>query len=88
MAREVIWTGPGWDDLEAAAEYVARDSQFYAAALVHEARDAAASLSDFAERGQVVPEFSDESILSGRAAAKYLAAAAQRLTVCSGREIR
>ena len=62
MAREVVWTNPGWDDLEAAAEYIARDSEFYAATFVQEARDAASSLADFAERGQVVPEFDDESI--------------------------
>jgi plasmid stabilization system protein ParE len=62
MAREVIWTEPAWDDLEAAAEYIARDSEFYAATFVQEAREAAASLADFAERGQTVPEFADESI--------------------------
>ena len=62
MAREVAWTDPAWEDLEAAAEYIARDSEFYAAALVQDAGVAAASLSDFAERGQVVPEFADESI--------------------------
>ena len=62
MAREVAWTEPAWDDLEAAAEYIARDSEFYAAALVQEAHEAAASLVDFAERGQTVPEFTDESI--------------------------
>ena len=62
MAREVVWTDPASEDLEAAAEYIARDSEFYAAALVHEALDAAVSLADFAERGQTVPEFADESI--------------------------
>ena len=62
MARNVIWTHPAWDDLEAAATYIARDSEFYAASFVQEARDAAASLADFAERGQTVPEFGDESI--------------------------
>ena len=62
MAREVVWTDPGWDDLEAAAEYIARDSEFYAAAFVQEAREAAGTLADFAERGQTVPEFDDESI--------------------------
>lgn len=62
MARQVVWATPGWDDLEAAAEYIARDSEFYAAAFVEEARQAAVSLADFAERGQVVPEFDDESI--------------------------
>lgn len=34
MAREVVWAAPAWDDLEAAAEYIARDSEFYAAAFV------------------------------------------------------
>ena len=62
MAREVVWTDPAWDDLEAAAEYIGRDSEFYAAALVQEAHEAATSLGDFAERGQTVPEFADESI--------------------------
>jgi toxin ParE1/3/4 len=62
MAREVVWTDPAWNDLEAAADYVARDSAAYAAVFVQEVRDAAASLSEFADRGQVVPEFSDETI--------------------------
>jgi toxin ParE1/3/4 len=62
MAREVVWTDPAWVDLEAAAEYIARDSEFYAAAFVQEAHEASTSLADFAERGQIVPEFADESI--------------------------
>lgn len=57
MVREVVWTDPAWDDLEAAAEYIARDSVFYAAALVQETHEAASSLAEFAERGQIVPEF-------------------------------
>ena len=62
MAREVVWTDPGWDDLEAAAAYIARDSEYYAASFVQEALEAAGSLAEFAERGQIVPEFGDESI--------------------------
>ena len=62
MAREVIWTEPAWDDIEAAAEYIARDSEYYASAFVQEVKDAAESLSEMAERGQVVPEFRDTSI--------------------------
>jgi toxin ParE1/3/4 len=62
MARKINWTGPAWEDLEAAAAYIARDSEFYAASFVQEALDAAASLTDFAERGQSVPEFGDDSI--------------------------
>ena len=62
MAREVVWTDPAWEDLTAAAEYIARDSEAYAAAFVQEMKDAATSLSDMAERGQIVPEFGDASI--------------------------
>jgi plasmid stabilization system protein ParE len=48
--------------VEIAAAYIARDSGFYAAAFVGEIREAAASLANLAERGQIVPEFDDESI--------------------------
>jgi toxin ParE1/3/4 len=62
MARDVIWTAPAWDDLEAAAEYIARDSAYYAAAFVQATKDAVESCAEMAERGQVVPEFQDDSI--------------------------
>ena len=62
MGREVAWTEPAWDDLESAAGYIERDSAAYAAAFVREVKAAAASLSDFAERGQVVPEFRDSTL--------------------------
>ena len=61
MAREVVWTEPAWDDLSAAADYIARDSEYYAASFVREVRQAAVSLAQFAERGQVVPEVGDQS---------------------------
>ena len=62
MARKVEWTNPAWDDLAGVAEYIARDSEYYAAAFVQEMKEAAASLAEFAERGQIVPEFADPSI--------------------------
>ena len=62
MARQVEWTDPAWDDLAGIAEYIARDSEYYAAAFVQEIKEAAASLAEFAERGQIVPEFADPSI--------------------------
>ncbi len=62
MAREIVWTDPAWDDVENAADYIAQDSKFYAAAFVQEIKEAAASLANFAERGQIVPEFRDDSI--------------------------
>jgi toxin ParE1/3/4 len=62
MARKVVWTEPAWEDLEAAANYIARDSKNYAATFVQGVKDAAASLAELAERGQVVPEFRDATI--------------------------
>lgn len=44
MARKVKWTAAAWSDLEEAADYIARDSPNYAAALVREVREAARSL--------------------------------------------
>jgi plasmid stabilization system protein ParE len=61
MAREVVWSLPAADDLDLAASFIARDSEAYAAALVADVLDAAESLSEFANRGQVVPEIGDES---------------------------
>lgn len=55
MARTVRWTAAAVEDLLEAAEFIARDSPFYAAALVREARAAALSLKRFADRGRVVP---------------------------------
>jgi len=62
VAWRVVWTEPGWENLEAAAEYIAQDSPRYAAALIREARDAARSLTHFANRGRVVPEIHDPSV--------------------------
>ena len=62
MAWRVTWTDPAWADLESAADYIAYDSPRYAATLIREARDAARSLRQFANRGRVVPEIGDSSI--------------------------
>jgi addiction module RelE/StbE family toxin len=62
MARRITWAEPAWEDLESAANYIKRDSPSYAAAFVQEVRLAVESLSEFAERGQVVPEFRDPTI--------------------------
>ena len=48
MDREVDWTDPAWDDLADIAAYIARDSEYYAAAFVQEIKEAAASLAEFA----------------------------------------
>ena len=62
MARKVKWTAAAWSDLEEAADYIARDSPNYAAALVREVCEAARSLSRLAGRGRMVPEFREPAI--------------------------
>ena len=56
MARTVRWTETATQDLEEAAAFIARDSRYYAAALVREVRAATRPLRSFAERGRMVPE--------------------------------
>jgi len=56
VARTLRWSEAATEDLAEAAEFIARDSKFYAAALVREARAAARTLRSFAERGRIVPE--------------------------------
>jgi toxin ParE1/3/4 len=62
MAREVIWAESASDDLAEVASYIAKDSAFYAAAVVRELIDAARSLDLFAQHGRIVPEYSDAAI--------------------------
>lgn len=62
MARKVVWSYEATDDLEAVAEYIARDSSFYAAAFVREVLDASRSLNEFSERGRIVPEIANPDI--------------------------
>jgi plasmid stabilization system protein ParE len=62
MDRKVIWSDAAAADLEAAAEFISKDSPAYAAGFVLRSLEAAESLEDFAERGRMVPELRDESI--------------------------
>ena len=62
MARTVKWSETATLDLEEAAEFIARDSRYYAAALVRDARATARSLRTLAERGRIVPEASSATV--------------------------
>jgi len=62
LARKVVWTAASWADLEETADYIARDSKYYAAAFVQEVRDAARSLRQYADRGRIVPELGNPNI--------------------------
>ena len=63
MDRKVVWADAAVIDLEAAAEFTAKDSAAYAAeSFVLRSLEAAKSLEQLAERGRMVPELKDESI--------------------------
>jgi len=62
VAQRVIWTETAWIDLESIADYIARDSPYYAASFVREIRNRARSLNRMARRGHVVPEIGDKQI--------------------------
>jgi plasmid stabilization system protein ParE len=62
VAKKVVWTQTAWTDLETIADFISRDSPYYAAAFVREMRDSARSLSLMAMRGRVVPEIGDKQI--------------------------
>lgn len=62
MARKVIWTYEATVDLLTLAEYITRDSPFYASAFVQEIMDSILSLNEFSERGRIVPELGNANI--------------------------
>jgi toxin ParE1/3/4 len=62
MARKIKWAEAAWCDLEVSADFISKDSPYYAAAFVREVRTAARSLSSLAERGRIVPEFGDPTV--------------------------
>lgn len=62
MDRKVRWSYEATADLEALAEYISKDSAFYAAAFVQEILDASRSLNQFSERGRIVPELDNPNI--------------------------
>lgn len=62
MARKIVWSFEATSDLGAIADYIAKDSVFYAASFVQEVREASRSLNEFSERGRIVPELSNQNV--------------------------
>jgi toxin ParE1/3/4 len=59
---EVEWSPEALEDLESVAEYIARDSKFYACAVVSKILDVSRNIRDFPLIGRKVPETGDERI--------------------------
>jgi plasmid stabilization system protein ParE len=62
MAHRVVWSRRALQDLEAIAEYIAEDSQAYAAAVVKNIVQQTRQLAQFPRSSRKVPEFDDENI--------------------------
>lgn len=60
MDLEVEWSPEATEDLEAIAEYIARDSEFYARAVVTEILSVSRSIGEFPLIGRIVPEIGDD----------------------------
>ena len=62
MVSKVKWSPEAIEDVESIAEYIARDSQFYARATVSKLIDFSRSIERFPQMGRFVPEFNDKKI--------------------------
>lgn len=62
MDYKLIWSPQAIEDIEAIAEYIARDSTIYAESTVEQIFQAPERLMQFPKLGRIVPEKNDESI--------------------------
>ncbi len=62
MVLEVKWSPEAIEDLESIAEYIARDSEYYARAVVTEILSVSRNVREFPLMGRVVPEIGEEHI--------------------------
>ncbi len=62
MDLEVEWSPEATEDLESIAKYIARDSEFYARAVVAEILAVSRSIREFSLIGRIVPEIGNDRI--------------------------
>ena len=62
MDYTVVWSGEALDDIDALAEYIARDSVFYAQQVAAKIIESGDTLVAQHTRGRVVPELNDPAI--------------------------
>jgi len=62
MDYKLIWSPQAIEDIEAIAEYIARDSTVYAESTIERIFQASERLAQFPKLGRVVPERNDEFI--------------------------
>lgn len=52
----ILWTDPSLDDLKAIRDYIAKDSETYAASFIESILSAVEQLGEFPHMGRIVPE--------------------------------
>ena len=62
MDLKIDWSPEAVEDLESIADYIGRDSEFYARAVVTRVLDVCSDLIKFPYIGRIVPELGDENI--------------------------
>ena len=62
MDLEVRWSPEATEDIEAIAEYIARDSEHYARSVVSEIVSVSRSIGEFPHTGRKVSEVVDENV--------------------------
>ena len=62
MEYRVTWSPEAVEDLESIAEYIGRDSSFYAQSVVSKILEASRNIEEFPLIGRVLPEIGDENI--------------------------
>ncbi|MCF6285806.1 MAG: type II toxin-antitoxin system RelE/ParE family toxin [Candidatus Hydrogenedentes bacterium] len=62
MDLKLRWSPEAAEDLESIADYIARDSEYYARAVVSEIVSVSRTLREFPLMGRVVPELGDKHV--------------------------
>lgn len=62
MAQTIIWTEQSLEDIERVAEYIGRDSIYYANRVVEKIYEAGESIPEHPKLGRIVPEFGQDRI--------------------------
>ncbi len=62
MEYRVTWSPEAVEDLESIAEYIERDSSFYAQSVVSQILEASRKIREFPLIGRMLPEIGDENI--------------------------
>lgn len=62
MAFRLVWSPEALEDIKSIAEYIERDSLFYAKAVVEKIFKSMENLKEFPKMGRIVPELEKEDI--------------------------